>query len=156
MSAKQRSAGSSQISRQELTRSAYVFIITFLGALTAGILAALAFSASGCFVSRAIRCFSISRDALGLLWFVVKGWSLPAFVAALLAAMVVQVRSSISWRSALIVALVSSMLANGVLLYVGNVANSEFILVFCVSSLLLFVGLQLSRLMDNLFGGYST
>jgi hypothetical protein len=146
-----RFAAGSQISRQELTRSAYVLAVIFFGTLITGVLATLAYSASGCFLSRAIRCFSISRDALGLSLLGLKVWSLPAFIAALLTVMVVQVRGSAVWWNALIVAPVS-MLGGGVLLHV---AYSEMILILCVTSLVLFVGIQLSRLINNWFGRYS-
>jgi hypothetical protein len=127
-----------------------VLAAIFFGTLVTGILATLALSASGCFVIRAIRCFSISRDVLPLSLLGLKFWSLPAFIAAMLIVTAMKVRGSVVWWNALIVAPVS-MLGSGLLL---RVEASERIFILCVTSLVLFVGMQLSRLINNWFGMY--
>src|SRR5438477_10637772 len=93
---------------QRLPRLSRMFIAILLGTLVAGILAMLAFSASGCFLSHAIRCFSISRDLIGVSWMALKMWSLPAFTAALLVTIVLQVRGFVVWWNVLIVTFISA------------------------------------------------
>jgi len=124
-------------------------IIIFLGTLLTGILGTLAFSASGCLISSAIRCFSLSRDLIGLSLFALKMWALPAFIAALLVATAAYIRGVVTWWNVLLVAFLamvgSSLLA---LAPVGTVEPVHL----CIASLFLFVGVQISLLISNRFG----
>src|SRR5262249_265306 len=85
-----------------------MFVAIFLGALVAGYLAMLAFSASGCFLSHVIRCFSISRDLMKFSWFALKGLSLPAVVTALLVTMILQIRGVVAGWNVLVASLLSA------------------------------------------------
>ncbi|WJR77591.1 hypothetical protein [Bradyrhizobium sp. NP1] len=134
-----------------MTRSIHALTVVFLGTLTTGVLATVAFSASGCLLSRAIRCFSILRDAAGVALSGLKIWSLPAFIAAVLIATVVQVRGSTSWWNVVFVA-PASMLASDVFLPFSG--DSMDIPVLGAASLVLFVGIQLSCVAGNWFGRY--
>ena len=151
MSAAQRYAEGNQYSRRpQLVRLGYVLTIVFTGTLTTGILVAIGFSASGCFLSRVIRCFSISRDAVGVTLFGLKVWSLPALIAALLVTAIMHVRGFVVWWNVLVVALVS-MLGSGIVLPALGELTAPSLLWF--TSLVLFVGVQLSRLVSKWFGG---
>jgi hypothetical protein len=130
-----------------------MFVVIFLGALFAGFIAMLAFSASACLLSRAIRCFSISRDLIGLSWFALKGLSLPAFVAALLVTVVLHVRGFVAWWNVLIASFIPA-LATGLIDRVPT-SPAEVFLWFVFGSIL-FAGAQASLLISNRLGKSST
>jgi hypothetical protein len=127
----------------------YRLTIIFLGTLFVGILGTLAFSASACLISHAIRCFSISRDLIGLGLFASKDWALPAFLAALLVVTLVRIRGSIVWWNILAIALVAMFGSS--LLMDGPASVREPAILF-IASLFLFMGVQTSLLIGNWFG----
>jgi hypothetical protein len=139
--------------RQRWLHLGRVFIVIFLGTMVAGTLAVLAFSASGCFLSRAIRCFSISRDLIGASLMALTMWSLPAFVAATFVAIVLQFQGFVVWWNVLIVAFVSAF-ATSWLARAPVVPDEVSLLV--VAGLILFAGAQASLLISNRLGKSST
>jgi hypothetical protein len=139
--------------RQRWLHLGRVFIVIFLGNMVAGTLAVLAFSASGCFLSHAIRCFSISRDLISVSLMALKMWSLPAFVAATLVAIVLQFQGSVVWWNVLIVAFVSAF-GTSWLARAPVVPDEVSLLV--VAGLILFAGAQASLLISNRLGKSST
>jgi hypothetical protein len=139
--------------RQRWLHLGRVFIVIFLGTMVAVILAMLAFSASGCFLSHAIRCFSISRDLIGVSLMALKMWSLPAFVAALLVTMVLQFQGFVVWWNILIATFISAFGTSW--LARAPVVPDEVSLLF-VAGLILFAGSQVSLLISNRLGKSST
>jgi hypothetical protein len=139
--------------RQQLQRLGRMFFVIFLGALIAGFVAMLAFSASGCFLSHTIRCFSISRDLIGFSWFALKGLSLPAFVAALLVIMILQVRGFVVWWNVLVASFISALVTGLIDRVPVDPAELFLLLVF---GLILFAGAQASLLINNRLGTLST
>lgn len=130
--------------RQHLWRLGRMFVVIFCGTLIAGYLAMLAFSASGCFLSHVIRCFSISRDLIGFSWFAVKGLSLPAVVVALLVAIFLQIRGSVVWWNVLVASLLSALVIGSV----GGTSPAEALLQLVVG-LIFFAGAQAAVLISN-------
>ncbi|MGY8682274.1 hypothetical protein Q2941_31525 [Bradyrhizobium sp. UFLA05-153] len=106
----------------------------------------LAASASACFLSHVIRCFSISRDLIGFSWFALKGLSLPAVVTALLVTMILQIRGVVAWWNVLVASLLSAF----VFCLIDRVPllSGEVLLIF-VLGLILFVGAQASLLIRH-------
>ena len=96
-----------------LRRLGRVFALVFFGTFLAGYLAMLVFSASGCFLSHVIRCFSISRDLIVFSWFAAKGLSLPSVVAAVLVTIIQQIRGSVVWWNVLVASLLSALASAG-------------------------------------------
>jgi hypothetical protein len=132
--------------RQHLLRLGRMFVLIFCGTLVAGYLGMLAFSASGCFLSHVIRCFSVSHDLIGFSWFAVKGLSLPAVVVALSVTIFLQIRGSVAWWNVLAASLLSAWVIGSV----GGASNggAEALLLFVVG-LIFFVGAQAALLISN-------
>jgi hypothetical protein len=135
-----------------MSRVGYTLITVFVGTLSTGTLVVLCFSISACFLSRVIRCFSISRDAAGFMLKMMQMWSLPALIVALLMAMIVQFRGSVVWWNVVLVAGLVSI--SGFALSVGRTGDLEDASFFVAVSLVLIVGIQLSRLISRLIGKY--
>ena len=126
----------------------------FAGTLIMGILAVLMFSASACTWNLAVRCFSVSRDMLGVISSAAQMWFLLAVMVALFAASIVQTRGALMWWSALIVVPVS-ILGVGVLpIGLAFLAKEALfdLPFFLVVSLVLFAGYQFSLLIAKLVG----
>ncbi|MCA1380079.1 MULTISPECIES: hypothetical protein [Bradyrhizobium] len=132
--------------RQHLRRLGRMFVVVFCGTLFAGYLAMLAFSASGCFLSRVIRCFSVSRDLIGFSWFAVKGLFLPAAVVALMVAIFLQIRGSVVWWDVLVASLLSALVIGSVGRALSEPAEAFVLLVV---SLIFFAGAQAALLIDK-------
>ncbi|PJG52109.1 hypothetical protein CVM73_27515 [Bradyrhizobium forestalis] len=115
----------------------------------AGILETIAFSASGCFLSRVVRCFSISRDAIGVTLLGLKMWALPAFIASVVVVVVGRLRGRVAWWNVVLLAPV---------LYFVLIVSTSKSLDFVgepevwVQSAILFINVQLSLLVGRLFG----
>lgn len=124
-----------------MKRVAYFFGVVFAGTLLIGILFTIAFSASGCLLSSVIRCFSITRDTVGVTILGFKMWSAPALIAALLVAAIVRFRGDVTWWNVLLVAPASYLVL--ALLFIKQIDQYMLpeLLVQCV---LLFVCVQLS------------
>ena len=75
----------------------------FAGTLIVGVLVVLALSASACTWNSHVRCFSVSRDTLGVISSATEMWVMLAFAVALFAAMIAQMYRAPAWWSALIV-----------------------------------------------------
>ncbi|MBR0983513.1 MULTISPECIES: hypothetical protein [Bradyrhizobium] len=124
-----------------MRRVAHFFGVVFAGTLLIGILATIAFSASGCLLSRVIRCFSISRDAAGVALLGFKMWSLPALIAGALVAAIIRFRGNITWWNVLLVAPASYLVL--ALLFIRRI-DQYMLPELLVQSVLLFVCVQLS------------
>ena len=134
---------------QRLQRLGRMFVVILVGTLVAGYLAMLTFSASACFISHVIRCFSISRDLVGLSWFALKSLSLPAVVAAVLITMILQIRGSVVWWNVLVASLLSALVTG----FVGRIPIVlDEMLLLLVVGLILFIGAQASLLISNRLG----
>lgn len=131
---------------QHLWRPGRMFVVIFCGTLVAGYVGMLAFSASGCFLSRVVRCFSISRDLIGFSWFAVKGLFLPAIVVALLVTIFLQIRGNVVWWNVLVACLLSALGIGSV----GGTWNepAEVFLLLVVGSIF-FAGAQGALLISN-------
>jgi len=130
-----------------MQRVAYFFGVVVAGTLLIGILATVAFSASGCLLSWVIRCFSISRDAVGVALLGFKMWFLPALIAGVLVAAIIRFRGNITWWNVLLVAPASYLVL--ALVFVRQVDQymwRELLL----QSVLLFVFVQLSLFMGRM------
>lgn len=136
-----------------LTRMGYGLTTIFLGTLAVGILGTFVFSASGCLITSAIRCFSISRDLIGLILLASKMWALPALIVALLVVMVVQIRGFVVWWNVLVAAFMAMFGSSVLALAPASVVEPG---VLCIASLFLFMGVQISLLINNRFGKSST
>jgi hypothetical protein len=128
-------------------RFAYVIATVFLAALLTGIIVALGSMASLCFIAPSNRCFSISRDTLTALSIAAKLWWLSALIVAFLVATISEIRGVAPWWSILIAAAVSMLLVTAI----DHVPADEIALFVLVGSPVLFVGVQLSRLISRLF-----
>jgi hypothetical protein len=122
-------------------RAAYSFGVVFAGTLLIGILATIAFSASGCLLSPVIRCFSIARDTMGVAFLGFKMWSSPALIAPLLVAAIVRSRGSVTWWNILLVAPASYLIL--ALLFIRQI-DQYMLRELLVQSVILFVCVQLS------------
>ena len=136
-------------SHAPLARIRHQLITIFLGTLLVGILGTIAVSASGCLISSAIRCFSISRDLMGLILLASKMWASPALIVALLVVTVVQIHGSVVWLNVLVAAFIA-MFGSSVL-ELAPASISEPV-VLCIASLFLFMGVQISRLIGSRLG----
>jgi hypothetical protein len=135
--------------RQQLMRLGYVLAFVFVGTVTTEVLAALGFSASGCLLSRVIRCFSIPRDTIGVALIGLEMGTWPALVAASLIAAIVRVRGSVAWWNVLIVAPVSLLILDILTAeWLNFIGGPEFL----IASAILFVGVQLSLFVCRLVG----
>jgi hypothetical protein len=92
----------------------YSLLTFFFVVLTFGVLVVLALSTSACTWNHQVRCFSVSRDMLGVISSAAEMWWMLALVVALLAAMLQQVSRVQAWWDALIVVPLS-ILAVGIL-----------------------------------------
>ena len=79
-------------------------------------------------------------------------WSLPVLIVALLIAMIVQFRGSVVWWNVVLVAALVSI--SGFALLAGRMGDMEDASFFLAVSLVLIVGIQLSRLISRLIGKY--
>jgi hypothetical protein len=86
-------------------------------------------------------------------WFALKVLSLPAFVAALLVTMVLQVRGFVVWWNVLVASLISALVTG--LIDRAPVEPAEVFFLF-VPGLILFAGAQASLLISNRLGTLST
>jgi hypothetical protein len=128
----------------------YVLVVVFVGALLAGILVSIAFSASACvIVSPVIQCFSISRDAVGVTLAGMKMWALPAFIAALFVAAIGRIRGNVAWWNVLIVAPASYLVL--AMLFPDSIDRYMWT-EFLVFSAILFICVQLSIFVGRLAG----
>lgn len=125
----------------KMPRMAYFFGVVFAGTLLIGILATIAFSASGCLLSPVIRCFSIARDTASVMFLGFKMWSLPALIAALLIAAIVRIRGEVIWWNVLLVAPASYLVL--ALLSIRQI-DQYMLPELLVQSVLLFICVQLS------------
>ncbi|MGY3031388.1 hypothetical protein ACVIIV_000558 [Bradyrhizobium sp. USDA 4354] len=132
--------------RQQLLRLGGMFVAVFLGTFVAGYLAMLAVSASGCFLSRVIRCFSTSRDLIGFSSFALPRLSLPAAITALLVTTIFLFRGIVVWWNVLVASLLSVLVIG--LIDRVPFHSGEVVLIF-VSGLIFFVGAQASLLIRN-------
>ncbi|QQO14055.1 hypothetical protein JJB99_32885 [Bradyrhizobium diazoefficiens] len=130
----------------QLQRLGRMFVLILLGTLVAGYLAMLAFSASGCFLSQVVRCFSISRDLIGFSWFALKALSLPTVIAAVLVTIILQIRGFLVWWNILSASFISA-LATGLISRVSFLSGDVFFIF--VLGLILFAGAQASLLIRN-------
>ncbi|MCC8963148.1 hypothetical protein H8A95_12720 [Bradyrhizobium sp. Pear76] len=134
--------------RSGLARFGYTTVVVSLGTLITGSLVMLGWSASLCFLSRVIRCFSFSRDFAGFFLKMIQIWSLPALVVGVLVAFIAKVRGSVAWWNVLaVVALVCT--AEFALSKFNDAAS-----LFLAQGLVLFVGVQLSRVGSRMVGKY--
>jgi hypothetical protein len=126
----------------------------FVISLTVGVLAVLVMSASACFWNLHVRCFSASRDTLGVISSAAEMWFTLALTVALLAATIGQTYSVLAWWSALIVVPVSIVLVGLLPIRAASLAReatSDFLFFFAVG-LVLFAAYQLALVIDRLFG----
>jgi hypothetical protein len=126
----------------------------FVISLTVGVLAVLVMSASACFWNLHVRCFSASRDTLGVISSAAKMWFALALTVALLAATIAQMYSALAWWTALIV-VPASILVVGFLPTTADSLAREALpdsLFFFAGGLVLFAAYQLSRFVRKLIG----
>ncbi|KYK45611.1 hypothetical protein A1D31_08985 [Bradyrhizobium liaoningense] len=124
-----------------IQRAIYFFGVVFAGTVLIGILATAAFSASGCLLTRVIRCFSISRDAPYVALIGFEMWSLPGLIAGVLVAAIILFRGHVTWWNVLLIAPASYLVL--ALVFIGQIDQyiwSELLL----QSAVLFVLVQLS------------
>ncbi|MBR0875416.1 hypothetical protein JQ633_34030 [Bradyrhizobium tropiciagri] len=153
MSADPRVHGGATNSRSwSLTRWAFGLVVIFCGVLITGVLVVFGLSASWCLLSPASRCFSVQRDTVDAALMGLQIWSMPAILVATLVASISEICGAVVWWNVLIVAALS-MLMSGVL--ISGLAEFAEVPVLMPASLVLFVGVQLSRSISNRFGGYS-
>ncbi|MBR1203453.1 MULTISPECIES: hypothetical protein [unclassified Bradyrhizobium] len=131
-----------------VARLGYVTVAIFIGTFITGTAAMLGLSVSACFLSHVIRCFSFSRDFAGFFINMIQLWSFPALIVGLLVAVIAEIRGLVTWWNILpVVVLVCT--AEFVLSKFSDAA-----LLFLAHGLVLFVGVQLSRVTSRLVGKY--
>ncbi|UGA44235.1 hypothetical protein HU230_0039525 [Bradyrhizobium quebecense] len=147
-----RQAGAAAKSKsRSLTWWAYALIVIFCGCLITGVLVLFGLSASWCLLSRVARCFSVQHDTLDVALLGLKIWSMPAIFVATLVAAVGQIRGGVVWWNVLIAAALSMLMSSVV---ISGSAELTAFPVLLATTLVLFVGVQLSRLISNRFSGY--
>ncbi|WP_271568757.1 hypothetical protein [Bradyrhizobium sp. CCBAU 11386] len=134
--------------RPELVNLGRAFLVVFLMTVIAGILETIAFSASGCFLSRVVRCFSISRDAIGITLLGLKMWALPALIASAVIVGIGRLRGRVAWWNVLLLAP-----ALYFVLMVSTAKSLDFVgePEVWVQSAILVVNVQLSLCVGRLF-----
>jgi len=130
-------------------------LLTFFAVtLTIGVLVVLVLSASACTWNPHVRCFSVSRDTLGVISSAAEMWFMLALMVSFFAAMITQMYRALAWLSALIVVPVS-ILAVGMLpikaASLAREAISDPSFFFAVG-LVLLAAYQLSLLTSKLIG----
>ena len=152
MRAEQRIAATeiSSISRSG-TRWAFALLVIFGGSLITGILTVFALSASWCLLSPVSRCFSVQHDTIAVALMGLKIWSLPAILVATSVTVISQIRGIVVWWNVLIAAALSMVMSS---VAISGLAELGTIPLVLITSLVLFVGVQLSRLISNRFSGY--
>jgi len=80
-----------------------------------------------------------------------KIWSLPAILVATSVTVISQIRGIVVWWNVLIAAALSMVMSS---VAISGLAELGTIPLVLITSLVLFVGVQLSRLISNRFSGY--
>lgn len=141
-----------KVGRPELLNFGCAFVIILLTTAIAGVLETIAFSASGCVLSRVVRCFSISRDAIGVALLGLKMWALPALFASVVVTAIARIRVRVVWWNVLLLAP-----ALYFVLIVSTAKSFDFVgePEMWVQSGILFVNVQLSLFVGRLFGRFA-
>ena len=142
--------------QQRFLRFAFTLFAVFVGSLIIGIFFVLLLSASACLWNFHVGCFSISRDAFGIILSSAELWFLPSLVLALLVAFFLQIADGLVWWKALIIIFVSILITG--ILPVSWAAFAREIMSdpgpFLVAVLMMLIGLQLSRLISRWIGKF--
>jgi len=133
-------------------RFAYVTAIIFSGAMLTRIVVIVGSMAGLCVVAASNRCFSISRDALPAISLAVKLWLLPALTVAVLVAIISQIQGFVLWWNVLIAAPISMLVPLLPAMVSVDVHHEEASNWILAGGAVLFVGVQLSRLVNALIG----
>jgi hypothetical protein len=126
------------------------FVVTLL----IGILATLVMSASACTWNSHVRCFSVSRDTLGVISSAAEMWAILALAVALFAATSAQIYRDLAWWSGVIAAPLSVLAVGMLPIRAASLAKEAMseTLFFLAVSLVLFAAYQLSLFISNLIG----
>lgn len=113
----------------------------FVGAWLSGIVVIIALQSSLCFISPVKRCFSIERDLTGVAFDIGPALAVPSFILAILVAAIACIRGVIIWWMVLVASL-------GVVFATAAINGGaiEEYPVYLATGLVLFLGVQLSRL----------
>jgi len=145
--------GNREPTRQRIRRFGYSVLAFFVVTLTFGVLVVLVMSASACAWNAHVRCFSISRDTLGMILIAAEIWGMLAVAVALFAA-TAQIYRALTWSSAFIVVPVSVLVVGMLPIRAASLAKeaiSEPFFFFAVG-LVLLAAYQLSLFISRLFG----
>lgn len=134
-------------------RFGYSFLTFLVVTLAIGIFVVLVMSASACTWNSHIRCFSVSRDTVGVISSAVEVWGALAIAVAFVSATIQMYRVP-TWWSAFIVVPVSviavSLLPIGAASLAKEAISEPFF--FLAVGVVLFAAYQLSLLICSLLG----